>query len=309
MRTALFRLFRWGKRLIGGRHGRGLASRPILGALYRNLLQALRPHGIVEVNYHGIPLLIDADDWTHLPLLMGTEYNDPEVALCEAYLRPGDVALDLGANCGCFAVIMARAVGPQGRVFAFEPAPETFQLLRQNLERNGFSHARAVPFAVADRPGTAEFYLSPRASGYHHLHAGEPDAVPVVVTVTSLDAFFKGSPPAVRLLKMDVQGAEPLVLRGAERLLASSPELVLITELEPADLIAFGVRPEEYLTQVEGLGFRLYHISHEKAERRQPIPVDRQEALRRAERYGHINLLAVRREEDLPEIVLRQRRG
>src|SRR5438094_750470 len=78
----------------------------------------------------------------------------------ESLVHPGDVAVDVGANIGYHTLIFARAVGERGRVFAYEPDPDNFRLLRRNVELNGYRNVRPFQAAVSDRSGTLTLYLS-----------------------------------------------------------------------------------------------------------------------------------------------------
>ncbi len=133
------------------------------------------------------------------------------------FLRPGDVALDVGANIGTCTLAMARAVGAKGRVHAFEPQALVFQTLCANLAMNGLTQVRAWPWAVGETPGTARIPV-PAIDTDSNLGAvrvqteGRTEPVPLV----RLDGL--GIERAA-LLKIDVEGMELAVLRGAAALL------------------------------------------------------------------------------------------
>ena len=81
-------------------------------------------------------------------------------------LRPGDVAIDAGANIGLFTVLAASQVGPHGRVIACEPSPTTMRLLRDNVERNGFDWVELREVALAETPGRLEMHVFHPGSGF-----------------------------------------------------------------------------------------------------------------------------------------------
>lgn len=265
MRSVLFSAFRRIQLLVGGSAGRGYASLPIIGAVYRGLFRALKPSGQREVSYQGARMRVNADDPLAAPLLLGADYNGPEAALVRRHLRPGMVAVDAGANIGCFAVVMSQCVGSSGRVVAFEPGPANHALLARNLAINGYTQAVAERMAVSDEVGEATLHMSDSDSGYHSLsEAAAADASSsVTVRTTSLDAYFGEPCPVVDLVKLDVQGAEMSALRGMTGLLAASPDVTLITELDVGCMVANGDDPREYIQALVDLGFRLHHISHD----------------------------------------------
>jgi len=185
-----------------------------------------------------------------------------EVMLNE--VRPGDVVLDLGAHIGYCTLLLARLVGPSGRVVAFEPDPANFELLRRNVEGNGYRNVTLCPLAVSDRCGQARLYRSADNAGDHRLHAS-PEARPsVAVEAVSLDHVFRDYAGRVDLIKMDVQGSEGAALEGMRGLLGRLPRVKLLTEFWPAGLVRAGWSAERYLGQLQGQDFRLYAVDEER---------------------------------------------
>jgi FkbM family methyltransferase len=135
-------------------------------------------------------------------------------------LRPGMIVYDLGANIGLFSLLAARIVGPSGRVYSFEPDPETAVRLRRNIERNGFSNVTVVEAGAWSSTGYANFVPSDSSSPDRGLGRFEIDsnATGKSTRCVSLDDFVgEALPPQV--IKCDVEGAELSVLRGAETIL------------------------------------------------------------------------------------------
>ncbi len=151
------------------------------------------------------------------------------------HLRPGMTFYDLGANIGYFSLIAARLVGPQGRVISFEADPEIAARLRENLERNSFSHARVEQKAVWSEATTVSFArVDPNTSpdrGLGHVSA-DSSGDTITVEGISLDHYIttQNSPD---FLKCDVEGAEVEVCRGAARLLAEGRTVLLVEMHNP----------------------------------------------------------------------------
>jgi FkbM family methyltransferase len=163
-------------------------------------------------------------------------HNEPDIErLAAAVLRPGDIAVDVGANIGWHTLRFAAAVGPRGHVFAFEPGARARALLATSIELNAWSGRVTVRAeAVGDRTGSTPLYPDGGAglmsSTYAHgwLRAASAESV----TMTTLDASLLPAldrPP--RLVKVDVEGTEPEVLRGATRLFDRAPPEFVILEL------------------------------------------------------------------------------
>jgi FkbM family methyltransferase len=153
-------------------------------------------------------------------------------------VRPGQVALDVGANHGYYSLVLADLVGATGRVHAFEPNPRLLDLLERTVALNGFWHLVAPQgAAVADRPGPPMAFVATEAEPKNGrlLMPGEaapdgPGTIRTEVPVLSLDAAVPG---AADFVKIDVEGAEELVWHGMQSLIARSPGIRIVMEFNP----------------------------------------------------------------------------
>jgi FkbM family methyltransferase len=213
----------------------------------------------------GVRLFIDLSDHViGLNILRGG-YEREEIRFVRSRVAAGDVAIDVGGHIGFFAMQMAAMVGPSGRVYAFEPLDANANLFERSIAENGFedrvSFQRA---AVGAAPGVASLtypvetlnsggaYLL--AEGAAPLHGNQRKDVPVV----ALDSLDLRRP--VSFIKMDVEGAEPQVLRGATRLLTEDKPMIL-SELHPAQLQrASGMSAARFLEEIAGLGYRAHRL-------------------------------------------------
>lgn len=183
--------------------------------------QRLAPDGIERIQIGGIPFPVDHSLAPYRYAYYGI-YEEDNVRLARKLVRPGDTVIDAGANIGYLTTVFAALVGPDGRVLAFEPSRNCTALL---------SFLEPVPNvevrfeAVGSETGTAQFYDTDRAvtMGYAYLAElrGDPgDSTRYDVRVRSLDEFCaERGVEHVRLLKLDVEGAELAALRGSARLL------------------------------------------------------------------------------------------
>ena len=151
-----------------------------------------------------------------------TPFHDPaEMAIMASVIGPGDHVADLGANIGTYTLLMARMVGPTGRVVAAEPAPLAFGRLVENLALNRMDHVDPRRVAVGAHAGTASMVTHRDVS--NHLVEGGSGAAEV--ELTTLDAL--AGEHRLAFVKIDVEGYEEDVLRGGVRTLASRPTLLL----------------------------------------------------------------------------------
>lgn len=156
-------------------------------------------------------------------------------------VRPGQVALDLGANHGYYTILLADLVGPEGKVHAFEPNPRLVELLEQNVAVNGFWHVvKTHAAAVGDTPGETLPFLVPvrDPKNGHLMRPGQVVSGPLdetrfarhEVPIVSLDEAVPGR---ADFLKIDVEGAEEAVWRGMQGLIERSPGIAIVMEFNP----------------------------------------------------------------------------
>ncbi len=204
----------------------------------------------------GAKLFVDPADYDGLRyLLHGITEGDPLTALLKRLLRPGDTFVDVGANVGMYSVVASLCVGTRGRVLALEASPATFEKL-QVITQHGLGNVVAKHCAVADAAGSLDFFIGPEDhSGVSSLRdLGAAATKRVSVPADTLDHLLEGW-PRVRFVKIDVEGAEFGVIRGALRTLEQDrPYLAM--ELTPKFLASFGLSLEELLAAILRLGYR-----------------------------------------------------
>jgi FkbM family methyltransferase len=155
-------------------------------------------------------------------------------------LALGMVAYDIGANYGIHTLLLARRVGEQGSVFAFEPDANIRAALDEAVRINRFKNVDVVPYAVSENTGRASFQRGTHA-GAGHLTTDDSACDSISVDTITLDDFVFGrKQPPPNLIKIDVEGAESSVLRGAEQVLAQFNPTLLIDLHTPWEDIAVG---------------------------------------------------------------------
>jgi FkbM family methyltransferase len=228
----------------------------------------------------GVRLCIDLSDHTiGLNILRG-RYEEDEIRFVRSLLKPGDSAIDVGGHIGFFTMQMAAAVGPQGSVYSFEPLDANADLLERSIAENRFGdRVRFQRAAVGAASGTATltFPVETLNSGGAYLlrdgSAALAGNLKKTVPLVALDELNLSRP--VRFIKMDVEGAEPQVLRGAQGILRNDKP-VMLSELHPTQLErASGITAEQFLADIAALGYRAHrlegatvgaHIDHAPAD-------------------------------------------
>lgn len=179
------------------------------------LLHALCPRTgevIARVGRNNVRL--DLSDLIQRNMLLGTMYEEDRRRLRDLLL-PGSIFLDVGANAGFFSLIASDLVGPCGRVFAFEPNPVMHARLARTLGANGVANVTLHQLALGSEPGVLPLYANsePGNSTASMVWAGQSSQVQVAVD--TLDRFIEREGlERIDLLKIDVDGLEPQILKG-----------------------------------------------------------------------------------------------
>ena len=181
-----------------------------------------------------------------------------ERAWFEHVVRAGDTILDVGANQGIYAMLCARLVGAEGRVLAFEPEPELFAALQAACAANDASNVAAFGVAAGATTGRAAFRRSRVNRGDNRL-TNDGASGTVTVEVRPLDDIVGDGPAHV--VKIDVQGQEPLVVAGMARLLDRSEPPIVLFELWPSGLARAGHTPAPLVEAFTQRGFRLAELT------------------------------------------------
>jgi FkbM family methyltransferase len=215
----------------------------------------------VETKLDGFRMRLDLNDYTQRRIYYGC-HEPRELALVRRLLRPGDTVLDVGAHVGLFTLLAAAAVGPGGQVHAFEPVPANFDALAENVRLNRFSQVHLERTAVGEAAGqmTLGLGVHVQAGSGGYMQGGS--AAQVDAKVISLDAYVREHLPSmpIRLLKIDVEGAEPAVLRGFQESLADAPPDAIIAEVSPETLSLQGYTVDDLLGELTSHGYDLYRL-------------------------------------------------
>jgi FkbM family methyltransferase len=171
-------------------------------------------------------------------------------------LQQGDVFMDAGANIGIFTVMAALIVGERGQVLTFEPETGAFAKLQRNLEVNGFQNVRAFKVALSDTDGQGQLYVDrPAPSLMASGQSGQGSERVESVEIASGDNLCKAHRlPVPRVVKIDVEGFEYLVLQGLRGTLSQPATELVVCEVHPY-LLPTGTTPEMIKGFLKSLGF------------------------------------------------------
>jgi len=249
--------------------------RPSLPArMFKKLFAKWRPRGCMRlcrccaqifksmqntpVNLDDFSVFVDLRNMDHQIVFLEGKYpwGAEEFGLMKAVLRKGDRVVDVGANLGVFTVLMANLVGVQGLVVAYEPESELLML-------NSLPHKQVTvrSCAVSDKSGMIRFKRELTANTYSHIETNAADKKAIDIQGVKLDQDLEQHfPGEFDFIKIDVEGHEEFVIRGAEKLLKSKQAPILMFEWNPAFRDRFDIGGIKALYEIVGDEWKIYRL-------------------------------------------------
>jgi len=180
-----------------------------------------------------------------------------EVKFLESIVKEGMNVIDIGANVGITTVTVARKIGRRGKLYSFEPTPEYFNILKENISSNGLENVKVYELAVTDQVGRVPFSQKELSSGI----VFEEGAKKFEVSTTSIDRFLSEEKiERIDLINMDCEGSELLVLKGAKKTLWEN-KVEIFCEIHHDFLKQLGQSVEELVQYLQGLEFQVQSVS------------------------------------------------
>lgn len=225
----------------------GAGARARLKALYHAALMA-------QTGGRGMPCVLPHGEVVRaLPEHRHLSWNPAEYEAFRAAATPGSTALDVGANVGAYSLLLGQWVGPSGRVFAFEPAPAIFDGLSRHIALNELGAVVSpVRSAVGADVQTASLLVAGTHGESRLVAPGDAGRATIDVPVTTVDRFCDEHGLSPEFLKVDVEGFELSVLRGArETIRRSGKRLSLFVEMHPSVWPLLGTSKAEMLEEID----------------------------------------------------------
>jgi len=252
MKNLIFVIFRHFARLFSGS---GLRVRfPLIDKVYKGINQYLSPKKVVVFEN-----TIYLDQGDSMGLALHGIYEPIETQVVLEQIKPGFNVLDIGANIGYYTLIFAKMTGASGKVIAFEPEPGSFELLKKNIRANHYDNVLIEQKAVSDVNGSGQLRLDYFNNLDHRIVESINSRQDVPIVLIRLDDYLPEKFEA-DFIKMDIQGAEGLALRGMRQVLMRSAAVKILTEYWPKGLDASGVGAETYLQELNALGFSFFDV-------------------------------------------------
>lgn len=282
----------------GIRFGRLDRFRPVSLARKRILSLVARSHLAVQFDTaYDVRMLLPAWDANVVIAAMNGRILHPWITeIFREVIQPGFTVIDGGANVGFYSVLAASLLQGRGRVVSFEPDPRNIPVLETNVRLNDVSHiVDLVPKALSDVEGELDFWLVPWNSWGGSLVEvkGSQDTRLKVASTTLDDYLFSANINRVDVIKLDIEGAEPLALQGMRRSLASAK--LLIYEINKPRLAELGIQPLELIRWThEYGGFTSLLVSDERTDEILPLEDNRCPEI--LNQYGWANVICAKDE-------------
>ncbi|MFD1193913.1 FkbM family methyltransferase [Seohaeicola saemankumensis] len=219
----------------------------------RNLIQLVDERVAVRTPY-GYVICPQNEYHLIIHILEGGAYEPGTCRVIESIIKPGDHVIDVGAQVGLLTLTMGRAVGASGKVLAIEASELLVDCIRRTLSTNGLlKNCDVLQMAASDRVGTSTFHLA-EISGHSSLVSLSEESREIKVQTAPIDEIVSAG-DNISLVKVDVEGAELLVLQGMTRVIEENPEIILIVEFGPSHLVRINKTINQWLGAFRDRGF------------------------------------------------------
>ena len=225
--------------------GYGFGKNPIIKKILKNLEKSLKTEfSIIQ----GSKMYLDPGD--SLDLSINGVYGELDTKIIRDNIKEGDIVIDVGANIGYYTLIFAQLVGASGKVFAFEPEPKNFEILKKNIEVNNYQNIIAEQKIVSDESGMVKLFIAEKGIVGHRLQQKTDSQKFIEVESILLDNYLKNLnlSEKINFIKIDVEGAEVKVLEGSKIMIEKSDQLKIFTEFNREDIKKYDYNPEYLLS-------------------------------------------------------------
>lgn len=192
------------------------------------------------------------------------DFYEPELNSLSRYLPPGGIFVDVGANYGIYTLVAARIVGPSGRVLSFEPASEAHNILLQNIALNGLSNVSTYRCALSEKHCSAVLYQYPDPSRNSFVRTAEVRGREAIIVRTLDEVSAELDLDRLDYLKIDTEGADALVLRGAKHTIEKYRPVIQFEHLR-AQAGQLGITDAEIIKFFVSMNYEVFDLSKHAA--------------------------------------------
>ena len=238
--------------------GSGIYKIAFVKKVNKKILTLVRQKTVVV---NGLILNLDKKD--SLNLSVNRNYEPEETAFLKATIKKGQHVIDIGANIGYYTTLLASLVGEHGKVYAFEPDTENFELLNRNIAANGFKNVVVENLAVSETSRDILLFYS-GDKGDQRIYDSSDGRQSMKIKATSIDDYFANINHSIDFIKMDIQGAEGLALQGMEKTIRKNKGIILNIEFWPFGLEKSAFGSLNFLNALVRCGLVFYDLNNKR---------------------------------------------
>lgn len=234
--------------------GHGLSKLPLILQLNSFLFKSIKTK---EVEFFNCRVLLDKYDKYHLS---SRDYEIPVEVKNTVFT--GQTIIDVGASIGLYTIFFAKMVGENGKVYAFEPEPHNFELLKKNITINGFKNVILENKAVSDVSGTVKMEVAENVAN-HRITKNLLKPTFDVESI-SIDDYFKNKIPKIDFLKIDTEGYDGYVISGSTKTLTENPSVKILLEFHTKFMREAGLEPLNLFKILSDLKLKIIDLKNNK---------------------------------------------
>ena len=206
----------------------------------------------------GDLLWLNATGYLDRQIIATGSFEPESMSAVHRLVREGDVVLDVGANIGYYTVRFGKLVGARGRVIAAEPTLHYRHILERNIAENSLTNVRILDYGFSDRADTVSIDVGPSSATMHSPAGFDRVLFQETITIARLDDVAESlGLQRLDFVKIDVDGHEPFVLRGAWDVLGKYSPIILM-EISHLHYFQAGVFGWDFFSEIRNKGFRIY---------------------------------------------------
>jgi len=231
----------------------------------------LLKHGCIYTIF-GTKMYLNKHDNDHSRALAVHHFWEiDEAKILQNYIKNGMNVVDIGANIGYYTILFSKWVGPQGKVFSFEPDPKNFKLILKNISANQCKNVKAEQKAVSNTCNLGTLYQSIENPGAHRIldfyaYKNDDHRKKIDMELVTLDTYFDAK-NKIDLIKMDIEGAEMMALKGMKETIENNKKMMIFTEFWPYGIEKSGHSPKDFIEQLNQFEFQIFTLKEGKKEK------------------------------------------
>lgn len=228
------------------------------------------PANITVIQLDNFMIGVPSEEWRLASYMHFKGHLEPGlVKLFSSMVKRGMTIVDIGANIGIYTLLAARNLYGEGKIYSFEPTPRIYNILKNNIQLNGFLEQdiiRLNQVALSDKEGVSQFAVFNDNCGHNSLFPkslnNNLEQQEIIEVSTRILDEVLGNGEKIDIVKLDAEGAEPFILRGMQRTIATNPEISIFMEFAPEHILRSGVDLLSFIQELE----QVYHFTIKKVD-------------------------------------------